>query len=63
MSNATNKTFHTLLRFGRCTVAFAWFDLWVGFYVDYVAGILYWCPIPMFIVAWKYREAEEKEGK
>lgn len=55
MSDPTNKTVRTLLRRGRLTVAFAWFDLWVGLYVDHAAGVLYWCPVPMVVVAWKYR--------
>lgn len=54
MSDTTNKTFKTLLRLGRLTVAFAWFDLWIGFYVDPAAGILYWCPLPCVVVAWMY---------
>lgn len=54
MSDTTNKTFRTLYHRGRLTVAFAWFDLWIGLYFDYTAKIVYWCPVPMIILAWKY---------
>ena len=47
------------LGFGMSLI-FAWYDLWVGFYVDYKKGFLYAFPIPMIGVKlplkpWEYR--------
>lgn len=54
MSDTTNKTFKTLYQGRRITVAFAWFDLWVGFYIDYTVKRLYFCPVPMLIFSIDY---------
>ena len=34
----------------RVQVRFAWYDLWVGAYVDRAKRTLYVCPLPMLLV-------------
>jgi len=38
-----------LLRLGRFKISFAWYDLWIGFYIDSDENILYICPIPTLL--------------
>lgn len=33
---------------------FAWYDLWVGFFIDRTNKLIYFFPIPMFGVRFKF---------
>lgn len=39
-----------LLSLGRVTVAWAWYDLWIGAYIDRKNKILYICPFPTLLL-------------
>lgn len=62
MSDATNKTKIVLWSGKRVALALAWFDLWVGFYVDPEARILYWCPVPCVVIAFKWGPVQVPHG-
>lgn len=34
----------------RVRVKFAWYDLWVGVFIDRKKRVLYLCPLPMFLI-------------
>ena len=34
----------------RFSVKFAWYDLWVGVYIDRTKRVLYVCPLPTLLV-------------
>jgi hypothetical protein len=36
-------------------VYFAWYDLWVGLYVDVKKSVMYICPLPCLVIEWRYR--------
>lgn len=36
----------------RWRVSFAWYDLWVGAYVDRKTGVWYFCPLPTLLITW-----------
>ena len=38
---------------------FAWYDLWVGAYIDQAKRTLYICPLPTLLVAVRLRTTEE----
>ena len=41
-----------VLRIGvNIRLFFAWYDFWVGFYYDQKRKILYFCPLPMLVIA------------
>lgn len=39
----------------RIKLIFKWFDFWVGFFWDEQKGMLYFFPIPMFGIVFKFR--------
>lgn len=38
-----------LLKLGRLTIAWTWYDLWIGFYIDRDNKIIYFCPLPTLL--------------
>jgi len=38
----------------RVRVKFAWYDLWVGAYIDRAKRVLYICPLPTLLVEVRY---------
>ena len=44
----------------RIKLFFAWYDFWIGFYYDRKMHILYFCPLPMCVIA--LRRAEENKS-
>ena len=38
---------------GRLSLRFAWYDLWVGAYVDTAKRTVYVCPLPCVLITWK----------
>jgi len=40
----------------KLKIFFAWFDFWVGFYYDKRKDILYFCPLPMCVIALSLRD-------
>jgi len=42
-----------LLSRGRLSLSFAWYDLWVGLYIDPVKGTIYICPLPTILITWR----------
>ena len=38
----------------KTRIGFRWFDLWVGFYWDRGQRTLYFCPIPMLVIAFDF---------
>jgi hypothetical protein len=38
----------------RVRVKFAWYDLWVGAYIDRAKSVLYICPFPTLLVEVRY---------
>ena len=35
---------------GPIRVKFAWYDLWIGAYIDRDSRTLYICPVPMLVI-------------
>ena len=46
----------------RVRVFFAWFDMWIGAYVDTNKKVVYICPLPMLVIAIQYGK-EIKDGR
>lgn len=44
-----------LFGYGRLTVGFAWYDLWVGFYYDVDRRVLYFVPIPTLVFRFTFK--------
>lgn len=44
----------------RVSVAFAWYDLWVGAYWDCKRRVLYVCPLPTLLLTVRPRNAEAR---
>ena len=40
-----------LLIIGKIKVSFAWYDLWIGAYIDRKKKILHICPVPTLLVS------------
>lgn len=40
----------------KATLSFAWYDLWVGVYVDQAKRRLYICPIPCVLLTIQLRK-------
>ena len=38
----------------RIAVKFAWYDLWVGAYIDRAKRTLYICPLPTLLIVVRY---------
>jgi len=38
-----------ILQFGCVKLSWAWYDLWVGFFIDKEKNILYFCPLPTIL--------------
>jgi hypothetical protein len=38
----------------RLRVKFAWYDLWVGAYIDRAKRVLYVCPLPTLLIEVRY---------
>lgn len=36
-------------------VSFAWYDLWIGIFIDTDKGKIYVCPIPTILITIKYK--------
>jgi hypothetical protein len=39
----------------RFEVKFAWYDLWVGVFIDRKKRIVYVCPLPTLLIVWRLR--------
>lgn len=37
------------------SIFFAWYDFWIGFYYDRKNRALYFCPLPMVVIKWKFK--------
>jgi len=44
----------TLLKINNFKLSFAWYDLWIGFYIDKDNKKLYICLIPTLLITIKY---------
>ena len=42
-------------------IYFAWYDIWVGFYIDTKERYIYFCPFPMIVIRFRYKKFTEKE--
>ncbi|MDD4290006.1 MAG: hypothetical protein PHH83_01880 [Patescibacteria group bacterium] len=40
----------TIIKTGKFKLSFAWYDLWIGFYIDKDNKKLYICPIPTILI-------------
>ena len=38
-----------LYQYSRLKISFAWYDLWIGFFIDSDKHKLYFCPIPTLL--------------
>lgn len=43
-----------LFEVGRVRVSLAWYDIWVGAFVDTIKRKVYVCPLPFLLVTIKY---------
>jgi hypothetical protein len=50
---AKRSSARTLFSAGRLSLSFAWYDLWVGLYIDPIKGTVYICPLPTILVTWR----------
>lgn len=44
----------TLLKIRKFKLSFAWYDFWIGFYIDRDNKKLYICPIPTLLITINY---------
>lgn len=42
------------MRFRGFRVAFAWYDLWIGFYWERKRRRLYFCPLPCIVLCFDF---------
>ena len=40
-------------------VKFAWYDLWIGAFIDTVKRTLYVCPLPTLLIVLRFGEARD----
>ena len=45
---------YKILEIGNIRVSFAWYDIWIGVYVDKDRRRVYICPIPTILVRIEY---------
>ncbi len=53
-ANLLNMKSITLLKINNFKLSFAWYDLWIGFYIDKDNKKLYICLIPTLLITIKY---------
>ena len=46
----------------RIKLMWKWYDIWVGFYIDWKAKAVYFCPIPTVVIKC-HKPVEGKEGE
>lgn len=39
------------------TISFAWYDLWIGIYIDRARRAVYVCPLPCLVLKFQRRKA------
>jgi len=44
----------TLFQNNKLKISFAWYDLWIGLFVDTNKKKLYFCPLPMLLFTINY---------
>jgi len=40
------------------TLSFAWYDIWVGIYIDRARRAVYVCPLPCLVLKFQWRKAK-----
>jgi hypothetical protein len=45
---------YKILEIGNIRISFAWYDIWIGVYVDKDRRRVYICPIPTILVRIEY---------
>ena len=48
---------------GRIRISIAWYDLWIGAFVDSVKQKLYICPLPGLLLTVRYSKSFYSENK
>jgi hypothetical protein len=43
-----------LFKFKRLRISFAWYDLWIGFFIDTQKRKIYFCPLPALLFTFSY---------
>ena len=43
----------------KLTIKFAWYDLWIGFYIDRKNKVLYFCPLPTILFRFELKEKND----
>lgn len=45
-----------LFKLGKFRVSFAWYDMWIGYFIDTTKNKHYLCPLPMILISWENKK-------
>lgn len=50
-----------LFQIGKYRVSFAWYDLWIGYFIDTNKRKKYICILPCLLIQWEYKKKSPNE--